>query len=431
MASFNRVSSIILFILFFINRSFANICDFCDCQPSRNDVFSVTCGCESIKNLRFTSDLMVGVESVSMVVIKNCHTVNIGQNSFSRLEKLDTLAIQNSLYVSLAAGAFSSLNSLLINNVRDISFSEMALMGARGIKNIIINSSNITQLPTYSLYDLEGVERLTFGNVSIGQINRGAVNVSAKSIVMQNVKINHIETNGLSLEAQKVLIKNSIFKNPAVGSINIISEFQTRFLNNEFGGIFQANVTSPFVEFSGNRFENFHSGVFENAQMSRVMNNSFTRMNFYGFFKVFDYKDFYDNYFECNCGMNLFDSSRKYDNYDIFKKNFCKTNCSLNLFEFEVESTAKCMKDGKVDAISFCNYERTVRNNKRFRNLNHDSPKNETKDLSVNKIESRFLIGVDEEVDVNSTSSTSKAFSVKMCSSLFMFALVILSIVHY
>lgn len=232
------------------------------------------------------------------------------------------------------------------------------------------------------------------------------------------------------MEAQKVLIKNSVFNNPTIGSVSISSEFQTRFLNNEFGGVFQANLTSPFVEFSGNRFENFHSSVFENVQMSRVMNNTFRSVDSYGFFKVFDYKDFYDNYFECNCGMKLFDSSRRYDNYDVFKNNFCKTNCSLNLFEFEVESMARCMKDGQVDPIRFCNNERTVRYNKRFRNLNHESPKNESKDFSMNKIEPRFII-LEEEVVANSTTLSSKAFSVKMCSSLFMSALVIISFVRY
>lgn len=350
-----------------VRSSVAHICDVCDCQPERSQVFSITCDCKSIKDLQLTSSMMMGLQSTVMVVIKNCQVVSIERNSFSQLEKLDTLAIQNCARLYLAAGAFTNLNSLLITKVQDISFGEMALMGAKGIKNIIINSSNITEIAKYSLYDVGEVDRFSLNSVNIGKIKKNAINMSVNSIGIENTKVNYTESDGFVLEARKVFIRKSEFTLDEPQAFKVKSEFQTRFLENNFKGFFQISVISPFLELFGNHFEHLIPSVFNNVQMPKVMNNLIYNTDYEMLFQRFNFKDFHDNNFICKCEMNLLNSTRNSDNYEILKNNYCMTNCSLSLFEFEVESVPKCMRDHSVDITSYCTYERSIKNRGGFR----------------------------------------------------------------
>ncbi|KAK5644943.1 hypothetical protein RI129_006243 [Pyrocoelia pectoralis] len=121
------------------------------------------------------------------------------------------------------------------------------------------------------------------------------------------------------------------------------------------------NIDSPFVEFAGNHFENFHSSMLSSIHLSRMMNNTILNTDAQNIFQLFDHKDFHDNYFQCSCQEDLLNVTKHSSNYEILKNNYCITKCNLSVFEFEVESVAKCMKDGTVDANSFCTYERSLR----------------------------------------------------------------------
>ncbi|KAK4876331.1 hypothetical protein RN001_012753 [Aquatica leii] len=340
--------------MFFCYGLSVNICDLCDCQPDGQRVFSITCNCEQTQDLQLTSSMMMNVGGVTMVIIKNCQTVVIERNSFAQLEKLDTLGIQNCQHLYLATGAFSKLNSLLINNVQGVAFGEMAFMGARDVKNIIINSSNITEIPQFALYDVQGLDRLNLYNVNIESIKENAINLNAVSIGIENTKIKNVQKNGFVAEALKVFIKTSEFENLKPSAIKFSTTFQTRLLNNNFKEEFLMEINSPFVEFSGNVFKRLSSYAFKTITLPRLMNNTILDTDFENIFYNFNHKDFHHNLFSCQCNRNLLNFTRNSFNYEILKNNFCNTTCNLSLFEFEVESVATCMKDKFIDVSSLC-----------------------------------------------------------------------------
>ncbi|XP_031351283.1 uncharacterized protein LOC116176690 [Photinus pyralis] len=390
-----------LFFTLLCGGVFANICDVCDCQSAGGRVFSITCDCIATQDLHLTSSMMMKVESTNMVIIRNCQTVSIERNSFAQLDKLDTLGIQNCLRVYLATGAFSKINSLLINNVQNLSFGEMSFMGARGIKNIIINSSNITEMPHFSFYDVQGLDRFTLFNVNIDTIRTNAINISANTVGIESAEIHNIETDGIAVDATKVYIQDSEFGQQNYRSVKVKTKYQTRLLNNKFSGLFRIEITSPFVEFSKNRFESLHSSTFSTITLSRMMSNTITNGDLQNIFPLFSHKDFHSNQFYCSCQQgNLLNVTKNSPNYEILKENFCISNCSVSVFEYEVESAAKCMKDRVLEANSFCTEDRWL-----SKNVSSTTPREDkNRVLPPTLLQPRFLLDESPEVPVHSGS---------------------------
>ncbi|KAF5278348.1 hypothetical protein FQA39_LY05837 [Lamprigera yunnana] len=332
----------------------ANICDVCVCQPYRERVFSITCNGSYQKDLHLTSSIMMKVESANMVTIKNFQTVSIERNSFAQLDQLDTLVVENCVNLYMATGAFSTLNSLLINNIQDVAFGEMAFMGARGIKNIIINSSNITELPRFALYDVRGLNRLNLYNVNIENITSNSFKIDVSNLEIENSTIKNVQKEGIIVNATKILIQTSKFETSADAAVQLLTKYQTRFLNNNFEGNFQWEVISPFAEFSGNTFENVNTKAFNSITLTRAMNNTILDTNYNRIFQLFDHRDFHHNKFVCQCNQHLLNVKRNSVNYEILKNNFCNTNCSLSIFDFEIHSAASCMKENVIDASTLC-----------------------------------------------------------------------------
>ncbi|KAF5307895.1 hypothetical protein FQR65_LT06462 [Abscondita terminalis] len=348
------IAILYLLTIFFSSCFAANICDICECQPNKQQVFSITCDGQNMQDLHLTSSMMIGVNTATMVIIKNCNTVSIERNSFAQIHKLDTLGIQNCAHLYIASGSFSKLNSLLINNVEDVYFGEMAFMGARDVKNIVINSSNITEIPKFALYDVQGLERLNLYNVNIEKIQPMAINLHATSVGIENIKVTDVGKDGLVIDALKIFIKTSIFENLKPSAVKLATAYQTRLLNNHFKTEFLIEINSPFAEFSGNIFRNLTSNAFKSIVLPRLMNNTIIETDFEKIFHNFEHKDFHHNLFTCLCNKNMLNFTKHSFNYEILKKNYCNTNCSLSLFDFEVETSARCIMEKFVDVSSLC-----------------------------------------------------------------------------
>ncbi|XP_065214469.1 uncharacterized protein LOC135841438 [Planococcus citri] len=372
------------FAVFFIQNSSTqnrNLCDICECIPSYAEPSYVNCNCKKSKVLILKDEDGETLANTKMLNISTCNFVSFPPNGFPKSKKLKSVQIKLMKLFHLNSGVFPYAVNLNVEDVDELIVD--GFQGQSNLANIEIRNSVLSELAEDSFRDAKNLEKLSFQNVTIGNITSGSLVISSNNtkpwIKFANCKIDDIQSDGISLQVSKFEIVDSSINVIRATGITVIANDSIDIIRSTFG----AGISPESFQFKSNKinivyndFESLPSLLLKNVELTNdkkinFMNNLIHDVDLGGFIlnSRLDKIYFVKNKIMCDCTPRktsilkvkevfpgLLNDETNFD--AIIEHNSCKNYNGMHLSEFRRKFLARILcNDTDVDALpsSFAN----------------------------------------------------------------------------